>query len=995
MSDLSGDEEEHVEMMMKSRVHHDDTESAATSLGVEEHDEHDEGRNITSLYLQRQESDPEADKFRKYMQNKDIFRNKTRRQIFKRTEKEGAVQVDYTRFSKRLCKVGIPTEKNDQICGCGRDITNHCHETYRNEKEDRGTWTFREHTALSVTDAYGKVSFSSDRKAKYIRVESDTPVKEIFELLTNVYNLQTPGVILSVVGSLLGFTVSPKIEKIIQRGMIKAAITTNGWITTAGYNAGHVISVGDALRKHNHSVPCIGFPSWGCLPDKVQETLKVKEQSKKKGVYECKYPKMEIEPGSSRENLNSNHSHFIISDTGAVTDWGSESFMRTSLEAYLKNVMHIPVVQVVIQGGLGVARHLHEAVKSGTTSVIVYGSGGVCDVLVDLIRHHDSLESMPDKQLHSFSIKLQNKGMGRRKSSVSSVEETRATCTCKASEGFSMSCPDVNKIMDAAGLTTEARQSVNFQRRIKEMVTIYREFLILFDMEDEHYDGLDTALLEALVKAQNMADEDTNTGNIQLSGVQVALGWNRPDFAEKLLNSDTATKDEKALGSILMHALAWNLYDFTELLLAHGASIPMVAANTVLLYGSSNNVEHLRRYVRYHLGGLHDSKIDLGSKSTVDKMINRLAGSRHDFDSNVSNESDPYFELMVWATLSLYPQVAELMWSNTQEPIKAALFVLIILRKLHKSKKVIVTNHERETIQSMSRRFEQLAIDIMDLLHQNCDGELREKALKSGWDRLDNMSYIDMAYECKAKDFVAHPACQELQDKRWKRGMRSEVGLLTTVLVFLCPLLVMTPLVTFKRSWVYKGSSNGFFNKWARKFKAFCTSPCVKFWWEVAMYGIFIAYQSFVILARVGKEDEYNCQLNTEKIILIIWFGMLLIDEFIQEMEESYLPPPFSIIHFIVGRIIDKKQAKRLQRDQAHQQYNKRSDTVIRSAVVDCLEDYLKSKRQKEGTEIQTLIQNNNRYLKDKVQQLQAYMDTMNYNMQNNFAELRSFINTE
>ena len=34
------------------------------------------------------------------------------------------------------------------------------------------------------------------------------------------------------------------------------------------------------------------------------------------------------------------------------------------------------------------------------------------------------------------------------------------------------------------------------------MVTTYRDFLILFDMEDEHYDGLDTALLEALVKAQ-------------------------------------------------------------------------------------------------------------------------------------------------------------------------------------------------------------------------------------------------------------------------------------------------------------------------------------------------------------------------------------------------------------------------------------------------------------------------------------------------------------
>jgi hypothetical protein len=63
--------------------------------------------------------------------------------------------------------------------------------------------------------------------------------------------------------------------------------------------------------------------------------------------------------------------------------------------------------------------------------------------------------------------------------------------------------------------------------------------------------------------------------------------------------------------------------------------------------------------------------------------------AEHNFNSNVSNESDPYFELMVWATLSLNSEIAELMWSYTQEPIKGALFVLIILRKLQKSKKVV------------------------------------------------------------------------------------------------------------------------------------------------------------------------------------------------------------------------------------------------------------------------------------------------------------------
>ena len=62
--------------------------------------------------------------------------------------------------------------------------------------------------------------------------------------------------------------------------------------------------------------------------------------------------------------------------------------------------------------------------------------------------------------------------------------------------------------------------------------------------------------------SQNMSDETTNGAGIQLSGVQVALGWNRPDFAEKLFNSDTATKDEKALGSILMHALVSSILGF-------------------------------------------------------------------------------------------------------------------------------------------------------------------------------------------------------------------------------------------------------------------------------------------------------------------------------------------------------------------------------------------------------------------------------------------------
>ena len=50
--------------------------------------------------------------------------------------------------------------------------------------------------------------------------------------------------------------------------------------------------------------------------------------------------------------------------------------------------------------------------------------------------------------------------------------------------------------------------------------------------------------------------------------------------------------------TFILYPQAWNLHEFTEMLLAHDASIPMVAANAVVLYNSSHNSEHLKRFVR-------------------------------------------------------------------------------------------------------------------------------------------------------------------------------------------------------------------------------------------------------------------------------------------------------------------------------------------------------------------------------------------------------------
>ena len=35
----------------------------------------------------------------------------------------------------------------------------------------------------------------------------------------------------------------------------------------------YVVKIGEALEMNNNSVPCIGFCSYGCLPDTVMEEL--------------------------------------------------------------------------------------------------------------------------------------------------------------------------------------------------------------------------------------------------------------------------------------------------------------------------------------------------------------------------------------------------------------------------------------------------------------------------------------------------------------------------------------------------------------------------------------------------------------------------------------------------------------------------------------------------------------------------------------------------
>ena len=57
----------------------------------------------------------------------------------------------------------------------------------------------------------------------------------------------------------------------------------------------------------------------------------------------------------------------------------------------------------------------------------------------------------------------------------------------------------------------------------------------------------------------------------------------------------------------------------------------------------------------------------------------------------------------------------------------------------------------------------------------------------------------------------------------------------------------------------------------------------MKFWMEVAMYILFLLFQTYVILFQTSKViSGRDYHFGTAKIVYFVWFGFLLIDEVIQ-----------------------------------------------------------------------------------------------------------------
>ena len=69
--------------------------------------------------------------------------------------------------------------------------------------------------------------------------------------------------------------------------------------------------------------------------------------------------------------LNPNHSSFILVDNGSAFTFGVEIEFRTQLETRIREQLNIPMVLIVVEGGVGTLNTILGALKSRTPIILV------------------------------------------------------------------------------------------------------------------------------------------------------------------------------------------------------------------------------------------------------------------------------------------------------------------------------------------------------------------------------------------------------------------------------------------------------------------------------------------------------------------------------------------------------------------------------------------------------------------------------------------------
>ncbi|CAF1449983.1 unnamed protein product [Adineta steineri] len=275
-------------------------------------------------------------------------------------------------------------DKEEDICVCNKRRGSHKDKSY-SDTEDV-VWAMERNTKEITKPEHGILP----NGALFLRLALDTPVAKVEKLLSEVWEISKPRLIMSVIGGAKYFTLSDRLESNFMNGIIEVALKSDTWLITNGYNVGIVQLVGQAINKVKFTkldkhITAIGLCKWGSIKDVETITKQYKGNSQKESEKSDKMRDGGIEKKreSGEHDLEMNHSHYLMLDDGSFRFYSTEDY-RTQLCVHLAKLHHetdfpLPVVTIVVEGGRDTIRNIYYDLRDNIPVIIIDGSGRVAD----------------------------------------------------------------------------------------------------------------------------------------------------------------------------------------------------------------------------------------------------------------------------------------------------------------------------------------------------------------------------------------------------------------------------------------------------------------------------------------------------------------------------------------------------------------------------------------------------------------------------------------
>ncbi|KAK3100144.1 hypothetical protein FSP39_015318 [Pinctada imbricata] len=643
----------------------------------------------------------------------------------------------------------------------------------------------------------GNIQFGSSESAlldmepkkHYVTINYDTYCEEVSHFMGAYWRMRSPKIVVSVISGVKHFKgwKNKHLRKQFQRGIIKAANTTEMWIITNGVDSGVSKMIGEAIQEEKERRLSNRTQMSEFRPDEVQKSTKLtligivpKNGIKYGNVFNGTDGVMIKNEGSAtaskEQELNPDHTHFIIVDDVEDREHLLFTNLKCSIEQQLQYSVGkprrikrlfsfgsddhnendifepiakkiVPVIGLFVQGSPRCIDQILFYLSNKMSVLVMKGSGGTADLLAYAF---EEMQERNDEDFREHIMKPELIKMITKMYPNDFKDNDVAKCEFR------------DKILECVDLAHDEDQI----------------FLNVVNMQgwDANLKDLDRYLLKALFNCEKV---NRIRWREQLhKDLQLLLDWNRPDLAE----SEVFQREEWGRIKINKHLFEQSLLkqdreEFVNIFLDQGVQVHKYLNHKKLKF-LFERAEEREFFTSVCMGKVlgkemaQDQSLDQNFIVTdLNRLLYKLAGIQdlvQPYELSMNSVGlyvlDPIVAerkamncLIIWAVLMNRCKLAKALWNRCEEPIAVALLCSNMYRELSK---VQMELYLRTELEENAQDFGKIALGVLEIGYRDSSAQAYTM-LGSKLPDFNNKTVIQIAHDANYLSFIAHPCCQK------------------------------------------------------------------------------------------------------------------------------------------------------------------------------------------------------------------------------------------